>query len=153
MSRSTSWMKWKPHLFDLSQQFDGMSIRRRILHQLSFQAIPECFVHNLLHFALHTVQGHRRHCYFSSKKELPQRQGLKKRLLYPFKLSPPFRKLCRFDLKSLVDHYFMGQSHVGDSFSSLHQLRHRDQLGRAGCEGRKSILKTKWHINVLSSQS
>lgn len=41
-------------------------------------------------------------------------------------------------MKSLVDHYFMSQSHVGDTFSSLHQLLHRDKPGRAGCEGGKN---------------
>lgn len=48
--------------------------------------------------------------------------------------SPSFRKLCGLDLKSLVHHYFMSQSHVGDSFSRLHQLLHRDEPGWAGWE-------------------
>lgn len=46
--------------------------------------------------------------------------------------SPSFRKLRGFDLKSLVHHYFMSQSHVGDSFSCLHQFLHRDKPGWAG---------------------
>lgn len=125
-----------------------MPVGRRILLQLSFQTIPECLVHNLLHSALHTVQGHRRDCYYS-KKGLAQRQRLKGLLLHVIRLSPPLRKLCRFDLKFMVDHYFMGQSHVGDSFGCLHQLLHRDKPGRAGCEGRKYTLKkTKLHIRV-----
>lgn len=116
-----------------------MVVRWRVLLQLSFQTIPECFVHNLLHSALQTVQGNRRDSYFYSKTSTV----LKGKLLYPIKSSPSFRKLCRFDLKSLVDHYFVGQSHVGDSFSRLHQLLHRHKPGRAGCEGGKIHLYEK----------
>lgn len=54
-------IKTSAHLSDLSQQFNGMSIRRWILLQLSFQAIPVCFVHDLLHSALQTVQRYRRY--------------------------------------------------------------------------------------------
>ena len=88
-------------------------------------------MHDLLHSALQTVQEHSGNIYFDSKRALAQRQGL----LYLIKLSPPLGKLCGFDLESVVDHYFMGQSHVGDSLSCLHQLLHRDKSGRAGCEG------------------
>lgn len=123
-----------PHLFDLRQQFDGVVVRRWVLLQLSFQTIPECFVHNLLHLALQTVQRHGRNDYFYSKKA--EQYSMESRMAVS-NISPSFRKLCRFDLKSLVDHYFVGQSHVGDSFSRLHQFLHRHKSRRASYEGGK----------------
>ena len=108
-----------------------MSVRRWILLQLILQTIPECFVHYLFHSALQTVQGEHKELLLLEWEKTHSKDGCLINLL------PPLRKFCRFDLKSMVHQYFMCQSHVGDSFSCLHQFLHRDKPGRAGCEGRK----------------
>lgn len=71
------WLKASPHLFDLSQQFDGVCVGRRIALQLILQVIPECFVHDLLHFVLQTVLGTNRTFDLCGKKKTKPHQKMK----------------------------------------------------------------------------
>lgn len=145
------WGKTIPwlHLFDLSQNFNGVSIRRWILMQLRFQTIPECSVHYLLHSVLQTVEGDKVWTGYCERiKNAHPKMKTKVLCCIYTTWSPSFRKFCRFDLKRLVDHYLMSQSQVGDTLGRLHQLLHRDKLGRTGWKNEKVL-----YIRTYTSKS